>query len=84
MPSHSLLIRHVNGISINNLNIATELPDVRFPIIVDDVEGLQIKNVQWKDGDGSKPMVKGKSVRKHDVDAPLGWTKGEFFDLIDD
>lgn len=83
LPSHSLFIRHVNSISINNLTMDTELPDARFPIIVDDVEGLQIKNVQWKDGDGSKPMVRGKSVRKHDVEAPLGWTTGEFFALID-
>lgn len=85
LPSHSLFIRHAEGISIDNLNMSTEMPDARFPIIVDDVKGLQIKNAQWQNADGTKPMVKGKAVRNHDVDAPLGWKKEEgFFDLIDD
>jgi len=85
LPSHSLFIRHAEGISITNLNIATENEDVRFPIIVDDIKGLQIKNVQWPDSDGTKPLVKGKSIRDHDIDAPLGWKKEDgFFDLIDD
>ena len=85
LPSHTLFIRHAEGISINNLNIKTENPDVRFPIIAEDVVDLQIKNVLWSDGNGSKPLVKGKSIRDHDVDAPLGWKKEDgFFDLIDD
>lgn len=85
LPSHTLFIRHAEGISINNLNLATETADVRFPIIVDDVKGLQIKNVQWSDATGLKPLVKGKSIRDHDIDAPLGWKKEDgFLDLIDD
>lgn len=84
LPSHALFIRHAENISIDNINIATERPDVRFPIVVDDVKGLQIKNTIWQGADGTKPFVKGNSVRDHSVEAPLGWTEGEFFDLIDD
>lgn len=84
LPSHTLYIRHAENISIDNINIKTENPDVRFPIIADDVKGLQIKNTIWLGADGTKPFLKGSSVRNHSVEAPLGWTEGEFFDLIDD
>ena len=84
LPSHSLFIRHAEGININNLSLKTESPDVRLPIIVDDVVGLQIKDVQWPQGDGSKPLVKGKGVKNYDIEAPLGWKKDDgFFDLSD-
>ncbi len=82
LPSNTLFIRHAEGISIDNLNIGTEAPDARFPIIVDDVDGLQIKNVQWQGADGTKPMIKGKAIRNHKVEAPIGWTEGDFFDLM--
>ncbi|MBM1105202.1 hypothetical protein JQC67_03520 [Aurantibacter crassamenti] len=84
LPSHSLYIRHAEGISIDNLNLGTEMPDVRFPIIVDDVKGLQIKNVQWQGATGTKALVKGKAVRNHAIEEPIGWTGGAFLDLIDE
>ncbi|MEO9891918.1 glycosyl hydrolase family 28 protein [Aurantibacter sp.] len=84
LPSNAFFIRHAEGISIDNLTIGTENPDSRFPIIVDDVKGLQVKNVMWKDADGTKPMVKGKAISNHSITAPLGWSEGEYLQLLDE
>ena len=82
LPSNALYIRHAEGISINTLSVKTESADARFPIIVDDVSGLQIHNVQWANADGSKPLVKGNNVRDYSIEAPLGWKQeGGFYDL---
>ncbi|CAM4399438.1 glycoside hydrolase family 28 protein [Zobellia nedashkovskayae] len=83
LPSHTLYVRHAENISLNNVTIGTESPDSRFPIIVDDVDGLQVRNIVWKNADGTKPLVKGKGIRNHAVEAPLGWTDGDYFDLMD-
>jgi len=83
LPSHSLYVRHAENITIDNLQMRTKNRDVRIPIIVEDVKGLRITDTQWNDFDGTIPMVQGKTIQHYDIDAPLGWTKGEFLNLTD-
>ncbi len=76
LPSSGLFIRHAKNISITNLMLGTKKVDVRVPIIVEDVCALQIKGTQIINLDNSKPFVVGKSVKKYNIEKPLGW-KGD-------
>ena len=84
LPSHSLYVRHAENISVHHIHMDTEVADERIPIIVEDVKGLRIKNIQWNDSDTTKPMVKGRDIRNHNIEAPLGWGNGKFLDLVND
>ncbi len=75
LPSSGLFIRHAENISVTNLMLGTKEPDVRVPIIVEDVSTLQIKGTQIINLDDSKPFVIGKSLKKYDIEKPLGWNE---------
>ncbi len=40
-PAYGLYVRHLNGLSINNVEIKTEKPDVRPAVILDQVNGAE-------------------------------------------
>ena len=82
LPSSGLFIRHAKNISVTNLMLGTTEPDVRVPIIVEDVSVLQIKGTQIINSNDSKPFVVGKSLRQYDIEKPLGW-KGDEDDIIE-
>lgn len=77
LPSSGFYIRHAENISITNLRLGTKESDVRVPIIVEDVSALQIKGTQIINLDDSKPFVIGKSLKRYDIEKPLGWKADE-------
>ncbi|MBU2945901.1 glycoside hydrolase family 28 protein [Zobellia uliginosa] len=83
LPSHTFFIRHAEGISIDNMIIGTNKTDSRYPIIVDDVKNLQIRDISWKNADGTKPLVKGQSITNYQIEEPLGWKGSVHFELLD-
>lgn len=82
LPSYGLFIRHAKGVSVNNLMLGTTEPDVRVPIIVEDVVNLQIGNTQLTNPISSKLFVIGKSLKNYDIEKPLGW-EGNEDDIIE-
>jgi polygalacturonase len=77
LPAYGLFIRHAKNISINNLMLGTTAPDIRVPIVANDVFGLQIKNCQLSGKNPERPFVSGKLVKQLDIERPLGWTGDE-------
>ncbi len=73
LPSSGLFIRHAEGISINNLMLGTEKPDVRTPIVVEDVTLLRIRGTQLITPSIAKSFVVAKKLQKYDIEKPLGW-----------
>ncbi len=75
LPSSGLFIRHVKNIQINGLMLGAQNTDPRVPVIADDVDGLQIKNIMRVHNSGADSFFKGKHVRNISIDKPLGWEK---------
>ncbi len=76
LPAYGIYIRHAENISINNLMLSTDSSDSRVPISVEDVSTLQITNTVLATPIENKPFVFGKSLKKYNIDKPLGW-KGD-------
>jgi hypothetical protein len=74
LPAYGLYIRHAKGISVTGLMLGTTAPDVRIPIVTDDVNNIQIKDCQLSGKNPDRPFVTGKSVKLFDIDKPLGWS----------
>ncbi len=56
LPSSGLFIRHVNDIALRDVTLRSQAADPRVPVIVDDVDGLDISNLR-ADGDGKAVQV---------------------------
>jgi len=46
LPAWGFYIRHVEGLSMKNINLSIEESDYRPAIVVDDVQGLNLKLIQ--------------------------------------
>ena len=42
LPAHGLYIRHARRIDVRGLEIRTELPDVRPPVVIEDARAIRI------------------------------------------
>lgn len=73
LPASGFYMRHVDGISIHNVVFGVETPDVRVPIVTDDVANLQISGVRLSGPFKSIPLVEGKNLQVYEVEKPLGW-----------
>jgi hypothetical protein len=83
LPSSGLFIRHAKGISVSNLMLGTEAPDVRIPIMAEDVTFLQIEGTQLANSNDSKPFVVGKLLKEYKIEKPLGWKGKNLIKIID-
>ncbi len=73
LPSSGLFIRHVKNIQITGLMLNSENTDPRTPVIAEDVDGLQIKNISKIYNSGSRIFFRGYNVKDIAIDTPLGW-----------
>ncbi len=73
LPASGFYIRHAEGISIRNVVFGVEDPDIRVPVVADDVSGLQVSGVRLAGPFNSKVFVEGKDMTMYEVDKPLGW-----------
>jgi len=62
LPAHGLYARHVAGLTIENLDLATEGPTGRAAVVLDDVRGARVRSVA-----GTTPPVRGALVWLNDV-----------------
>ncbi|HEY0771008.1 MAG TPA: glycosyl hydrolase family 28 protein, partial [Sphingobacteriaceae bacterium] len=62
LPSSGLFIRHAKNIGVNGLTLLSETLDPRIPVIVADVENLQIRNVSAVINSGSDLFFQGKAL----------------------
>jgi len=60
LPSYGLFIRHVNDISLNQINLSSLAAEVRVPILAVDVDSLIISNLTT-----NRPVA--KQVEQHEV-----------------
>lgn len=73
LPSSGLFIRHVKNIQVTGLMLNAENADPRTPVMAEDVDGLQIKNIAKINNSGSEVFFKGYNIRDVVIDTPLGW-----------
>lgn len=66
LPAYGLYVRHVNGLTLDNVQLAFDKPDYRPALICNDVRNLNINNLQ-------AAAVKGGSetIRLNDVNSSL-------------
>lgn len=64
-PSFGFWARHVKGFVLDNCKINAEQKDGRYAVVLDDVVGAEIKNLQVKEGITDKEHV--KTFRSKDV-----------------
>lgn len=76
LPAYGLYIRHARGVTIDGLTLGTEAPDVRVPIMADDVQGLRVSNARLAGAVGTGSFVKGISLVDYEIEKPMGY-KGD-------
>lgn len=85
LPAHGLYLRHVKGLSVSGLTLATAASDDRAPIWADDVQRVSIKQTRLPGEPGTGPFVKGIDMIECDIEPPLGWRgkDGELVEMLD-
>ncbi len=83
MPASGLYLRHVDGISIDNMVIGSVKKDSRVPVWVEDVRNLMISDSRLSGGINTRiAFVKGKRLTNFIIDKPVGWKgKGKLVEL---
>ncbi len=77
LPSSGLFIRHARNVQVTGLMLGAEAADPRPPVVADDVEGLQIRNVAGVANCTAGVFFVGSNVRQFSVETPQGWNKQE-------
>ncbi|RPE05473.1 polygalacturonase [Chitinophaga lutea] len=77
LPSSGLFIRHARNVQVTGLMLGAAAADPRPPVVAEDVEGLQIKNVARIANCTAGVFFKGRNVRHFNVETPPGWDKQE-------
>ena len=75
LPACGLYLRHVEGITIDNIVIGVENKDERTPIWAEDVSNVIISNTRLIGDIQSKWFVIGKDISNYSIEKPLGWAK---------
>ena len=73
LPSSLFFIRHVKGLSINNLMFGSKGEDARVPVIAVDVERLRLGKSIFSGASLPPCFVLLENVKDFDVEKPLGW-----------
>lgn len=73
LPSSALFIRHVKNITVSNISLASEQPDIRPAIIGWDVDKLWLQHIAVDDRE--KVMIAVKEVKKLEVENNVQVTK---------
>ena len=73
MPSSVFFIRHVKGLSINNLMFGSKQDDPRIPVIAVDVERFRLGKSIFSGVSLPPCFVFLASVKEFDIEKPLGW-----------
>lgn len=75
LPSHGLFIRHVRGVSVNNLTLECKGADFRSAVVCDRVEDVAFEGLRTTVVPGAQPVVSLHDVRGVTVSggqAPVG------------
>jgi hypothetical protein len=75
LPSSVFFIRHVKGISINNLMFGSNGNDPRIPVVAVDVERIRLGKSIYSGSSSPPGFVLLDDVKEFDVEKPLGWGK---------
>jgi len=73
LPASTFFIRHVKGISINNLMFGSNENDPRIPVIAVDVERLRVGKSIFSGVSTPPCFVLLDNVKEYDIEKPLGW-----------
>lgn len=58
LPAYGLYARHVKGLVLQDIELATVSADVRKPVVLDDVSGLRVSDILARNGGGAMEPVK--------------------------
>jgi len=57
LPAWGFYIRHVKGLSFENVTLRCRKEDFRKPIVLDDVHGASFKNLMIKEADKNGAVI---------------------------
>jgi hypothetical protein len=75
LPCYGLYVRHVQGLTLENVNISSQVGDPRPMLSTDDVQQLVVQNVTGTPSDPSQPFIDLKNTRGAQIQgnrAPAG------------
>jgi len=75
LPCYGLYVRHVQGLTLQNVNISSQVGDPRPMLSTDDVQQLVVQNVTGTPSDPSQPFIDLKNTRSVQIQgnrAPAG------------
>ena len=81
LPAYGLFLRHIKGLLVNNITFGIGKPDIRIPIMAEDVDNLQIKTSLVTGESSVKPFVIGKLLKEYRLEKPVGW-KGKTIKIV--
>jgi hypothetical protein len=62
LPAYGLFLRHVRGVTLRDVHLDLETPDLRPALICDDVEDLELSGFKAR-GFGSEPLIRLRQTR---------------------
>lgn len=71
LPSYGIFIRHVEGISVENIHFGLDEKDLRYAIFIDDVNKLKMKNNSFDFNYSKRPVFKLVRVTNALIETPF-------------
>lgn len=71
LPSYGFFVRHVNGLSFDNIHLGLEEKDLRYAIILDDVDKLKLRNISIDKNYTDLPVYKLNNVTNGFIEQPI-------------
>jgi polygalacturonase len=76
LPSFGLYLRHARDVTLRNVPLSVEQPDVRPALVVDDVTGLRVTGLDGRLAEGDAPAVWLNNVRGGIVETSIAVEEG--------
>jgi polygalacturonase len=73
LPAFGLYIRHVKGVTLDDVVLGIKNPDTRSPLWAEDVQSLRVSNTRVDGPVGDVPFLRGEALTDWEVEKPLGW-----------
>jgi len=85
LPAQGFYIRHAENVKLDNMLFGVDEPDVRPPVVAEDVKGLAVTGSAVTGPFTSPYFLKGSSLSDYRVEKPAGWKGGaETYLLVTD
>jgi len=84
LPAYGFYIRHVEGLTMQNINLSLSQPDARSVIRMNDVSDIKICNLKADNPDSNSPIIEISEGNNILISETSGWQKHPLFISADE